>query len=237
MLPASRERLVGRSGQPHALVQARWTRPELELARVEPRQHQELIDERQLALGVADREVDLLEGFAGDLAVPAGADVAQRAEGQRQRRPELVRDVGEEPGLGRIEFLQLLRLPLQGLRRLPQLFGATRDFPFEFVLSLVQAPNAPSVADDHGDRHGEPRDGAEPPCGVKGWQHQEREGVFPLAGNPVAADGLDAKRVRARAQVRVARLPRVRGSKPTGVVVVELVVVPVAGASPKCSAT
>ena len=86
---------VGREhrAEPHA--------PRLELREVE-----DLIHEREEPLLVAVHHAERLARLLGERAVAAGEELLERPDGERDRRAELVRDVREELRLQPVELLE-----------------------------------------------------------------------------------------------------------------------------------
>ena len=94
------------------------------------------------------------------VGVGVGQRVAERPEHQRQRGAELVRDVGEELGLGAVELGQLLGARLRGgqadgaRQRARQL---ARDHAEEVAVAVVQPLPGAGAEDQRGGRHGAAR--------------------------------------------------------------------------------
>ena len=116
--------------------------------------------------------------------MPARPHVAQRPERQRQRRAELVRDVGEEPRLRGVELPQLAGLLLEGRERLPQLLRAARDLAREFLLSPAQLADAQAVRAGEREQDAEGGQRPEPQGRVERGTDHEAEDGFLVAGDP-----------------------------------------------------
>jgi hypothetical protein len=103
--------------------------PEPHLPRLELGDVEDLIHQPQEAARIAERQIDLFDGVGGKRRLLLVDQILQRPDGQGERRAELVRDVGEEAGLRRVEFLQLARLhlnQLDGLREGARALGDER---------------------------------------------------------------------------------------------------------------
>ena len=116
---------------------------------LEAREVQQRVDEPQQPQRAAVGDVDPLALGRG-IRVGVGERVAERAEHQRQRRAELVRDVGEELGLRAVERGQLLGARVRGgeadraRQRSRQL---ARDHAEEVAVAVVE-PLARAGAED-----------------------------------------------------------------------------------------
>ena len=80
---------------------------------------EDLVDEVEHAAGVAAREVHLLRHRRVERAVEPGLHVVERAERERERGPELVADVREEPAAGVVELAELVGLEVLHLHAVP----------------------------------------------------------------------------------------------------------------------
>ena len=78
---------------------------------LDAREIQQRVDQLQQPLPIPIGDIHVGRGVRRQRLAGSAQDVLQRADHQRQRRPELVRDVREERRLGAIEFRQRFRPP------------------------------------------------------------------------------------------------------------------------------
>ena len=104
---------------------------EVEAAGLQLGEVEELVDEVEQTARVPLHDRELVAEPRIEVAVAPGERVLDRPEQERQRRPELVADVGEEPRLEPVHLLQPLRLRLDlGVARL-ELGRPLLDAPLE----------------------------------------------------------------------------------------------------------
>ena len=102
-------------------------------ARLQLRQVQERVHQLEQAPGVAVHPLHLLADLVRQGARTPGEQVLRGAQHQRQRRAELVADVGEELRLEPVQLAQLLVRHAQLLVGLLDLLGAPEDFALHLV--------------------------------------------------------------------------------------------------------
>ena len=182
---------------------------ERDRVRVQTGKRKKVVDEAAEAAAVEGGAVQERPGAALDLEAPI-AEVVQRADQQRQWRPQLVRDVDEESGL---------RLVGAAERR-----GPLFDDVFQVALTRFQRadPGARGAPPRRTQRqqHRHPRGDAERPRfpPVSGADHGDLGHGPPLPAQP----RLDTERVAPRREVGVDRLPPLSRVPPLGVVADEL---------------